>query len=75
MNLSELAAHTATVTAAAAVGAVLRYCSDGLLRFIAGITAILARDTRPRSERALDVLRALGRGRQTPPRPPSGKSS
>jgi hypothetical protein len=36
------------------------------MRVVAGVIVIAARDKRSRAERALDVLRALGRDRQPP---------
>jgi hypothetical protein len=36
------------------------------MRVVAGAIVIAARDKRSRAERALDVLRALGRDRQPP---------
>lgn len=64
MNLSTVSAHTVMITEVGVISVTLRYSLDGLLRFIAGIATILARGTRPRSERALDVLNALRRSRQ-----------
>jgi hypothetical protein len=45
------------------VAVILRYGLDAVLRLIAGVIAITARDERPRAERALDVLNALRRDR------------
>lgn len=67
MSLAELATHVATVVGGAAtIAVVLRYASEAVLRLAAGITAILARDSRSRAERALDVLRVLRRDREPP---------
>jgi hypothetical protein len=61
------------VASAATLGIVLRYGSDAVLRLVAGITAIAAKDDRQtRAQRALEVLRAL-RGDSQPP--PGGGSS
>jgi hypothetical protein len=54
------------VASAAALGVVLRYGSDAVLRLVAGITAIAARDERTRAQRALEVLRTLRRDGQPP---------
>jgi len=65
VGLAGIAEHaTAIIGAATTVGVVLRCGSDALLRLIAGITAITARDKRTRAQRALDVLR---RNHQPPP--------
>jgi hypothetical protein len=64
MSLPELAVPVASV---ATLGVTLRYGSDAVLRLVAGITAIAAKDNRTRAERALDVLRLLRRGSQPPP--------
>ncbi len=64
MALSDLAAPTLTVTGwVAGTAVVLRYGPEAVLRLIAGVAAIAARDKRSRAERALDVLRALRRDR------------
>lgn len=64
MAPSELALPALTVTGSlAGVAVLLRYGLDAVLRFIAGVIAISARDKRPQAERALDVLRALRRDR------------
>ena len=71
MDLATLAEHAGAVTGLAlTLGVILRYGSDAVLRLVAGFTAIIARDKRPRAERALDVLRALRQDRQPPSRPP-----
>jgi hypothetical protein len=69
VDLAPLAEHVAPfVGVAIAAGIVLRYGSDALLRLVAGITAIVAKDgKRSRAERALDVLRALRRDDPMPP--------
>ena len=60
MGLAGVAEHVATIVGfAVPVCLSLRYGSDGVLRLVAGLTAILARDKRSRAKRALDVLRAL----------------
>jgi hypothetical protein len=62
MLLAEFVGHVGAIAGVAVgVGAVLRYGSDGILRLVAGITAIAASDNRSRAERALDVLRLLRR--------------
>lgn len=64
MAASELALPALTVTGSAAgIAVLLRYGLDSALRFIAGVTAIAARDERSRAERALEVLNALRRDR------------
>lgn len=64
MAPSELALPALTVTGSlGGIAVLLRYGLDAVLRFIAGVIAISARDRRPRAERALDVLRALRRSR------------
>jgi hypothetical protein len=50
---------TAVAGLIATIAVIFRYGSDAVLRLLAGITAILARDKRSRARRALDVLRAL----------------
>ncbi len=49
------------------VGVVLRYGPDAVLRLVAGFTALVAKDKRSRAQRALDVLRLLRRGDESPP--------
>ena len=64
MSLPELVVPAASV---ATIGVTLRYGSDAALRLIAGITAILAKDSdQTRAERALRVLRALRADRDEP---------
>jgi hypothetical protein len=56
------------MTSVVSLGVALRYGSDAVLRLVAGITAIAARDDkRTRAQRALDVLRALRRDGRPPP--------
>jgi hypothetical protein len=65
MSLPELVVPAASV---ATIGVVVRYGSDAVLRLVAGITAIVAKDEkRTRAQRALDVLRALGHDSLPPP--------
>jgi hypothetical protein len=65
MSLPELAVPVAS---AATLGVALRYGSDAVLRLVAGITAIVAKDDKQtRAQRALEVLRALRRDGQAPP--------
>ena len=54
------------------IAVISRHILDAVLRLIAGITAIMARDERSRAVRALDVLRLLRRDRRLPTRPGSG---
>ena len=63
MSLPQAVAPVASVLG---IGLTLRYGSDAVLRLVAGITAILAKD-KARAERALKVLRALRRGSDQPP--------
>ena len=57
---SQLVAHVATITAGIAVGSLaLRTGSDAVLRLVAGLVAILAKDKRSRADRALDVICAI----------------
>lgn len=59
--------HAATATGGAALGSWLVHRgSDQLLRFIAGLVAIFARDKRSRAARAIDVLRVMSQ--KTEPR-------
>jgi hypothetical protein len=52
-----LLAHATAVTGAiSACSLIFRRNSDSLLRFVAGLVAICARGTRPRADRALEVL-------------------
>ena len=65
MSLPELVVPAASV---ATIGVTLRYGSDAVLRLVAGLTAIVAKDdTQTRAQRALAVLQALRRDRQPPP--------
>lgn len=73
MGLPGLVTHAATFAGLAMTIAVIsRHILDAVLRLIAGITAIMARDERSRAVRALDVLRLLRRDRRLPTRPGSG---
>ncbi len=68
MDLAPLAEHVAAGgSVALTVGVVLRYGPDAVLRLVAGFTAFVAKDKRTRAQRALDVLRLLRRGDQSPP--------
>jgi hypothetical protein len=58
MSLPELVVPAASV---ATIGVTLRYGSDAVIRLVAGITAIAAKD-KTRAEHALKVLRTLRRG-------------
>lgn len=70
MDLAPLAEHAGVAGGIAITITVsLRYGSDAVLRFVAGLVAIIARDKRSRVERALDVLKALRRDRELPPGP------
>jgi hypothetical protein len=73
MSLPELVVPAASV---ATVGVILRYGSDAVLRLVAGITAIVAKDERPRAQRALEVLRLVRRDSHAPPpeAPPTDRS-
>jgi uncharacterized membrane protein YfcA len=52
--------HAAAATGGVALGSwLLRRSSDQLLRLIAGLVAIFARDKRSRAARAIEVLRAI----------------
>jgi hypothetical protein len=65
MSLPELVVPVASI---ATLGVVLRYGSDAVLRLVAGITAIAAKDDkRTRAQRALQVLQALRRDSQSTP--------
>jgi hypothetical protein len=68
MSRLDLVMPVASATTVASVVLTLRYASDAVLRLLAGITAIFARDEkRTRAERALDVLRFSGPNNQPPP--------
>jgi len=57
---SQLMAHGPTLVGGVVAATLIsRYGSDALLRLVAGLVAILARDKRSRSARALDVLRVI----------------
>jgi hypothetical protein len=49
---------------AVAIALIIGHACDAMLRLVAGITAIIVRDKRPRADRALDVLRLLRRDRE-----------
>lgn len=68
MDLATLAEHTGVIGGIAVTIILgIRFASDAVLRLVAGITAIVARDKRPRAERALEVLKTLRRdGRSGP---------
>lgn len=52
--------HTAAVGGGIVLGSwLLRLSSDQMLRLIAGLVAIFARDERSRAARAIDVLRVV----------------
>jgi hypothetical protein len=66
MGPSELVIHVAAGAGlAVTIALIIRHACDAMLRLFAGVTAILARDKRPRADRALDVLRLLRRDRST----------
>jgi hypothetical protein len=68
VDLATFAEHAGAVTGiAVTVGVILRYGSDAVLRLVAGITAIIARDKRSRADRALEVLDKLRRPPREPP--------
>jgi hypothetical protein len=55
-----LTTHVAAITGGVAAGSwALRRSTDAVLRLTAGLVAILARDKRPRADRALEVLQAV----------------
>lgn len=67
MDITPLAEHVAAGgSIALTAGVLLRYGPDALLRLVAGVTAIVAKDDRSRAQRALDVLKLLRRGEQPP---------
>lgn len=66
MDLSGLAGHFGAGFGVVAGLAVMIRCGfDAILRLIAAIVAIAARDKRPRADRALEVLRLLSSERRS----------
>lgn len=74
MDLAPLAEHVAPAAGAVTVATViLKRGPDAVLRLVAGLTAIAAKDDNSsRAERALAVLRTL---RKDDPPPPPGTES
>ena len=59
--------HVAAITGGVAAGAWgFRRSTDAVLRLVAGLVAILARDKQSRADRALEVLRAIQEVRAAP---------